>query len=65
MKRQTTRQLVSKLSDLRHLARCSALRTSANGMTMVQTPTEENGQAAVRREAMPDGIQPSAGRSGP
>jgi hypothetical protein len=57
MKRQTARQLVSQLSDLRHLARCSALRTSANGMTMVQTPNEEDGQAEVRREAMQDGIQ--------
>jgi hypothetical protein len=57
MKRRTARQLVSQLSDLRHRARCSALRTLANSMTMVENPSEENGQATVRLEAMQDGVQ--------
>lgn len=64
MKRRTARQLVSQLSDLKHRARCSALRASANSMTMVQNPDEENSQATVRPEAMQDGVQPGLGRSG-
>jgi hypothetical protein len=64
MKRRTARQLISQLSDLKHRARCSALRTSANSMTMVQNPNEENGQATVRLEAMQDEARPSVDRSG-
>jgi hypothetical protein len=57
MKRRTARQLVSQLSDLRHLARCSALRTLANSMTMEQSLDPENGQATVRLEAVQDGVK--------
>jgi hypothetical protein len=47
MKRRTARQLVAQLSDLRRLARCSALRASASGGTMMQSPGEEMGPKAL------------------
>jgi hypothetical protein len=64
MKRRTARQLVSQLSDLKHLARCSALRASANGTTMIQNPDGENSQATARPDTIQGGVQPGVGRSG-
>jgi hypothetical protein len=53
MKRRTARQLVTQLADLRHLARCSALRASATSRTIGQSPSEEAGQTAdsVKQES--------------
>ncbi|MFK4445836.1 hypothetical protein ABH944_006030 [Caballeronia udeis] len=44
MKRRTARQLVAQLADLKHLARCSALRASALSRTIGQSPDEETGR---------------------
>ncbi|SAL18158.1 hypothetical protein AWB69_01042 [Caballeronia udeis] len=44
MKRRTARQLVAQLADLKHLARCSALRASALSRTIDQSPDEETGR---------------------
>ena len=57
MKRMTARQLVAQLADLRQLARCSALRASAGGSTMMQSPNEEIGRKAVCVKAVPDRIE--------
>lgn len=57
MKRMTARQLVAQLADLRQLARCSALRASAAGSTMMQSPNEEIGRKAVCVKAVPDRIE--------
>ena len=55
MKRSTARQLVGQLADLRHAARCSALRAAAGSKTMGQSPAEPDGQAADPRDAAQDG----------
>jgi hypothetical protein len=58
MKRRTTRQIVGQLADLRHSARCSALRAAATSKTMMQQgPSEHDGQPVVRQEAVQDGLR--------
>lgn len=47
MKHRTARQLVAQLSYLRHLVRCSALRASATGGTMVRSPSQEVARRAA------------------
>jgi hypothetical protein len=46
MKRRTARQLVAQLADLKHLARCSALRAAAFSRTIDQSPDEKTGRTA-------------------
>ena len=58
MKHRTARQLVAQLSYLRHLVRCSALRASATGGTMVRSPSQE----VARRAASIELVGPAAGR---
>jgi hypothetical protein len=55
MKRRTARQLVAQLSDLRRLARCSALRAAASGGTMMQSPGQEMGPKVLH--ARQDGAE--------
>jgi hypothetical protein len=56
MKRRTARQLVAQLADLKHLARCSALRTTATSRTIGQSPNEAMGPAADSGKATRDGV---------
>jgi hypothetical protein len=56
MKRRTASQLVAQLANLRHLARCSALRASATSRTIDQSPNEEMRPVADSGKAMRDGI---------
>jgi hypothetical protein len=57
MKRRTARQLVAQLTDLRHSARCSALRASAVSRTIAQSPDEEMGRTADSVKAVRDGVE--------
>jgi hypothetical protein len=57
MRCRTARQLVGQLADLRHLARCSALRELAAECTMMQSPNEEIGRKAVCDKAVPDRVE--------
>lgn len=56
MKRRTARQLVAQLADLRHLARCSALRASATSRTIDLSPSEDTVQSADGVKAARDEV---------
>jgi len=56
MKRRTASQLVAQLADLRHSARCSALRVSATRRTIDQSPNEEMGSVEDSGKATRDGV---------
>jgi len=57
MKRRTARQLVAQLADLRHSARCSALRASAVSRTIAQSPDEETGRTADSVKPVRDRVE--------
>ena len=57
MKRRTARQLVVQLADLKHFARCSALRASAVSRTIAQSPDEEMGRTAGSVKPVRDGVE--------
>jgi len=56
MKRRTASNLLLNFADLRHLARCSALRASATSRTIGQSPSEEMGPVADCGKATRDGV---------
>jgi hypothetical protein len=56
MKRRTARQLVVQLSDLRNLARCSALRASAASSTIMQSSLADVGVKTPDVTSAADGV---------